>query len=105
MRTIMEKQNKSLSEFAEELEISRTALYDYLRAKGNPSAATIEHISEKLRVHPASLITGLPDGEGLEVILRLLELVESIAELPRDKRLRFAELLLEMVQLWVGNQE
>lgn len=105
MRAIMVKQNKSLTDFSEELGISRTALYDYLRAKGNPSAATIEHISEKLGVHPISLLVGLEDNDNLGIILLLLEMIPSIAVLPEKKRLHFAELFLEMVQLWVGDAE
>ena len=87
MRAIMVKQNKSLTDFSEELGISRTALYDYLRAKGNPSAATIEHISEKLGVHPISLLVGLEDNDNLGIILLLLEMIQSIAVLPEKKRL------------------
>ena len=34
IRTVMLQRRKSLTEFSEELEISRTALYDYLKAKG-----------------------------------------------------------------------
>ena len=55
MRAIMERQQKSLTEFSEELGISRNALYDYIRCKGNPSIATVEHIAEKLEVDPAAL--------------------------------------------------
>lgn len=105
MRAIMVKQNKSLTDFSEELGISRTALYDYLRAKGNPSAATIEHISEKLGVHPISLLIGLEDNDNLGITLLLLEMIQSIAVLPEKKQLHFAELFLKMVQLWVGDAE
>lgn len=100
IRTIMEKRNKSLTEFSEELGISRTALYDYLRGRGNPSIETLEHIAEKLGVSPAVLMTGLFDLDRREITLLLLDTIHEVAELPEAKRLRFAELFLEMVKLW-----
>ena len=100
IRTIMKKEHKSLAEFSEELEISRTALYDYLNAKGNPSASTIEHIAGKLEISPAALMTGLMDLDRKEVVLLLMDTIQSVAELPEGKRVRFAELFLEMVGLW-----
>lgn len=100
IRAVMERKHKSLAEFSEELEISRTALYDYLNAKGNPSAATIEHIAAKLEISPAALMTGLLELDRKEIVLLLLDTIQNVAELPGGKRVRFAELFLEMVGLW-----
>lgn len=100
MRTIMEQKQKSLTEFAAELDISRNALYDYLRAKGNPSIATLEHIAEKLDVTPAFLMLGTLEDDKREVTLVLLNTIQKLSELPQEKRLRLAELFLEMVTLW-----
>ncbi len=89
----MEKRNKSLTEFSEELGISRTALYEYLRGRGNPSVETLEHIAEKLSVSPAVLMTGLFDLDRREITLLLLDTIHEVAELPEKKRLRFPECL------------
>ena len=35
-----------------------------------------------------------------KVLLLLLETIRELASLPEDKRLRFAELFLNMIQLW-----
>ena len=102
IRAVMEQRHKSLAEFSEDLEISRTALYDYLNAKGNPSVGTIEHIAAKLEISPTALMTGLMDLDRRELALLLLNTIQSVAELPIEKRLRFAELFLEMVRLWDG---
>ena len=96
---IMKRRNKSLTEFSEELDISRNALYDYLRGRGNPSIATLEHIAEKLNIDPAVLLSSL---DRRELILLLLETIQSVADLPEDRRFRFAELFLEIVELWNG---
>lgn len=100
IRTVMERRHKSLTEFSEELGISRTALYDYIRGSGNPSIATLEQIATNLGVSPTALITGLLDLDQREVTLLLLETIQGVAELTEEKRLRFAELFLEMVKLW-----
>lgn len=97
---IMKRKHISLSEFAEELGISRTALHDYSKGRGNPSTATIEHIARTLGIAPAVLVTGLADEDRREIILLLLDTVDGIARLSGEKRLRLAELFMEMVQLW-----
>ncbi len=100
IRLMMERQNKSLTEFSEELEISRSMLQDYLNADGNPRIATIEHLGQKLNVDPSVLLTGKVDGNRPEIILRLLEAIQEIAVLNDAKKLRLAELFMEMVKLW-----
>ena len=100
MRAVMERRGKSLSDFSEELGISRNALHDYLRGRGNPSIATLEHIARKLEIDPAALVLGLFELDKREITLLLLDTIQSVAELPESRRLRFAELFLEMVKLW-----
>lgn len=100
IRLMMENQKKSLTEFSEELEISRSMLQDYLRAEGNPCIATIEHLGKKLNVEPSVLLTGQVDGSSTEIILQLLGTIKEIAVLDETKKTRFAELLMEMVKLW-----
>lgn len=82
------------------LGISRTALHDYSKGRGNPSTATIEHIARTLGIAPAVLVTGLADEDRREIILLLLDTVDGIARLSGEKRLRLAELFMEMVRLW-----
>ena len=100
IRAVMNRKHMSIEEFSEELGISRNALYGYLRGDGNPSLATLEHIAENLGVSPAALMTGLLDLDQREITLLLLDTIQGVAELPEEKRLRFAELFLEMVKLW-----
>jgi len=100
IRAAMRSQHKSLTEFSDELGISRNALYNYLHGKGNPSVATLEHMAQNLGVDPASLVLGLFDLDRREITLLLLDTIQGVAELTEEKRLRFAELFLEMVKLW-----
>ena len=98
IRAIMKNRHKSLSEFSAELGISRNALYNYLR--GNPSIATLEHMAKNLGVSPAALMLGVFDTDRRQVMLTLLGTIGGMADLPEDKRLRIAELLLEVVKIW-----
>lgn len=100
IRMIMTLREKTLEEFAEDLEISRSTLQEYIKARGNPTALMIEHIAQKLEIDPAVLMTGLLDLNRREIVLLLLNTIQAVAELPEEKRIRFAELFLEMVHLW-----
>ena len=100
IRDIMKREHKSLTEFSEELGISRNTLYDYSIGEGNPTILMLEHIAEKLGIDPASLILGVLDLDQREALLLLMDTTQSVAKLTEGKRLRFAELLLEMVKLW-----
>ena len=44
IRMIMELRHKTLEEFADDLEISRSTLHEYIKARGNPTALMIEHL-------------------------------------------------------------
>lgn len=100
LRAIMKQRHLSLSEFAEELDISRGSLHQYTKAEGNPSTATIHHIAQRLDVSPAALTNGLKDLDHQEVALLLLDTIQGVAELPEEKRLQMAEHFLAMVKLW-----
>lgn len=100
IRDVMKREHKSLTEFSEELGISRNSLYDYSTGEGNPTLSTLEHIAERLGIDPAALILGVLNLDQREVLLLLTDTVQDVAKLPEEKRLRFAELFLEMVRLW-----
>jgi len=100
IRAIMKQKHMSLTEFAEEMEISRSTLYAYNRGEGNPSMATINHIVQRLGISPTALTNGLTDPDRGEITLLLLDTIQSVAELPEEDRLQMAELFLEMVKLW-----
>lgn len=105
IRAVKEVNAKSLSEFSEELEISRSTLQSYLSGKGNPSADTMERLAEKLGLDVTFLVSGAFAGSQLRVLLRLLDTLGLVFHLSPVCRLRFAQLLLEMVQLWNGGDD
>lgn len=105
MRALKRESGKSTVDFAEELEISKSTLQDYLSGRGNPCVETIEHLAKKLHVDVSFLISGAFSEDQLEVLLKLLDTLCLLSELPRPKRRQFARLLQEMVALWDEGQE
>lgn len=99
IRALKEASGKSLSEFSEELEVSRSTLQEYLAGKGNPSIATIEHLSEKLGVDASFLISGIFSEDQIGILLKLLDMLKLLYGLSAEQRVRFVQLLLEMVSL------
>ena len=99
MRTLI-KQYRSMQEAADGLEISRSALQDYLSGRGNPTLSTLAHLARRLEVDPALLVSGTFTDRQLEVLLSLLDSLGLLSELEPAERRRFAGLLLEMVGLW-----
>lgn len=99
IRAIKETSGKSITEFSSELEISRSALQDYLSGKGNPSMSTIDHLAEKLGVDASFLISGVFSQDQVMVLLKLLDLTQFLSGLSPVQRVRFSELLVEMLAL------
>lgn len=102
MRALKKESRKSMTEFSDELQISRSALQDYLSGKGNPSVNTLEHLAQRLGVNTSFLVSGAFSEDQLGILFELLGTFEMLSKLTPEGRLRFARLLLEMVTLWNG---
>ena len=100
IRMLKEASGKSLTEFSEELEVSRSTLQEYLSGKGNPSVVMIEHLANKLGVDASFLLSGVFSKDQIGLLLRLLDMMRLLSGLSCEQRTRFARLLLEMVLLW-----
>lgn len=100
IRAYMRRKRMSLTDFADELGISRGSLYDYINARGNPSFATVEQISRSLGISPTALLAGVTGPDRREIVLLLLDTLQGVSELPEEDRVQMAELFLRMVKLW-----
>lgn len=100
IRAIKELNHKSMSEFAGELEISRSTLQEYLNGRGNPRLSTLEHLAQKLHIKPIVLVSGLQNNPPPESILMLFHSIEAVASLPQSKKRRLTELIMEILALW-----
>lgn len=104
IRMIMDRQNKSMREFADELGISLNTLQNYLKGKGNPNLKTVELLARKLEVEPAVLLTGSFEPEQQTAIYFMLDSMGTLSKLKEEKRVRSVELLLEIVRLWADGE-
>lgn len=100
IRTIKRSRGKSTVEFSEELEISPSTLQEYMKAKGNPTIQMIERLAEKMNIDPIALMSGKIDEEQYQIVVLMLDTIQAVSDLPQPKRLKFAELFLELIHLW-----
>ena len=84
MKTLFKRSNHSLTEFADELSISRSSLQDILKGKSNPTLATVELIAEKLDVDPLSLLSF--SEEEIQVAFSLTQILDWLLELSEEDR-------------------
>ena len=103
LNIIKSERQKSMTEFSEELEISRSALQEYFSGVGNPNLTTIEHIAKKLSVSPYFLLLGDFNEEQLSAFMKMIDVLLLLSDLPSEKKKRFAELLFEIISLWDGD--
>ena len=102
IRLFKEQRSLTAVEFSKQLEISRSSLDEYMKGTGNPRVATVDHLAEKLGVDPVVLVSGEFEPSQVQLLLRMLDGVKDLSDLAPWKRVRFAELLLQMVRLWNG---
>ena len=100
MRALKKNRGQSMGAISEELGIAPSTLQDYLKGKGNPTVKMVEHLAEQLEIDPIALISGKIESEQYEIILLMLDTVHAVSDLPQPRRLKFADLFLELVQLW-----
>lgn len=104
MRAKKESSGKSMTDLSEELEISPTTLQDYLKARGNPTIKMVERLAEKLEIDPIALMAGTIEPEQYQIVLLMIDTIQAVSSLSQPKRLKFAELFLELVQLWEAEE-
>lgn len=100
MRAIRKQRRKSMVEFSEDLEVSTSTLQDYLKGKGNPTIKMVERLAQKMGVDPIALMSGVAKPEQYQIVLLLLDTIQELSRLSQCKRVRFAKLFWEMVELW-----
>lgn len=100
LRAIKKLSGQSIEDWSVELGISPSTLQDYLKGAGNPTVKMVEHLADRLDIDPIALIAGQIEKEQCQIVLLLLDTIKAVSDLDQPRRLRFAELVLELVQLW-----
>lgn len=99
MNVIRTSRNLSVTEFSEELGISRSYAQELLSGRGNPRMDTIEHIAARLRINPLVLLSCPYSKEQTESFLFLLVLIRRLSMLSGDEREEFFSLLRKVLSL------
>ncbi len=98
LRRYQEVQELSVSDFARELDIAKSALEIYLKGSGNPRLDTLEHLAEKCGVTAAEIISDpLPGQEQSEIIIQA---AKEFADLPPERRERGLQLFHDLMELF-----
>ena len=100
LRAYKEISGKSNSELAEEMQISRSILRDYLNGDGNPRLSTVEHLADRLKVNPVLFLAGMFEKDSSDIVLLLFNSVREVISLPEPKRKQFVEYFLNMLSLF-----
>lgn len=103
MNALRISRRQSITEFSEELGVSRSCMQDLLKGNGNPRMDTVEHIANRLHMNPAALFSCSFTEEQLETALLLLQTVKVFSKLPEEERKRSAALFHELI-LIVGSE-
>lgn len=104
LRAIKANSGKTTEGWSEELGIASSTLQEYLKGDGNPTVKMVEHLAEKMDISPIALMAGDLDSERYQTVLLMLDSIRAVSVLSQPKRVRFAELFLELVLLWENEE-
>lgn len=98
LRCVKSERNLSYTQFAKELEITKSALVKYMSETGNPRTDTLEHLAAKLNVPLTEIISDpLPGKEQTETIFWT---AKAFSGLPPERRERGFQLFQELTALF-----
>ena len=99
LKAIKESRKKSLTEFAEDLCISRSCLQDVLKGERNVQMATVNQIAICLGISAADLLQDPYSSNQLSQAVLLLEALDSYQKLSNEDRMAAAELFHQLILL------
>lgn len=99
LHAIKASRKLSLTDFAEELCISRSCLQDALKGDHNVHMATIQQMADALGISSAALLQNPYSQNQLSHAVLLLEALASFQRLPQEDRVTAAELFHRLILL------
>ena len=99
MKAIRSIRKTSITEFSEEIGVSRSEAQEILRGKSNPRLDTIQCIADNLNLDPIVLISPSLSEEQLEIRLLLLQSFDFFNELSHENQVKVSSLLNEFISL------
>lgn len=101
LKALRALRGKSLEEFSEELQVSKTTLQEIESGKGNPTLVTLQLIAKNLGIPASALLGDTPDTSELltsQLILSALSFVQSLPEERRTLVFRLFDQLVVLLQ-------
>ena len=102
IRAYKKLNRQSIAECAAALDVSPTSLKDYIVGRGNPNAATIERMADKMGIDIAFFVSGAFSENQLLILKRLLDVLIPLETLSPEKRNEFVEQFLKLIRLLDG---
>lgn len=99
MNAIRAGRKQSITDFSEELGISRSSMQGLLKGNANPRMDTVEQIATRLQVDPLTLLACPYSEPELECAFLLLQSLEAFSQLPEEKRRESAALFHSLIEL------
>lgn len=99
MNTIRLSRNQSITEFAEEIGVSRSEMQHILKGTYNPRIDTLKYIAKNLDVDPATLILPSYTEPQQDFALLLLRTLDAFLELPEDQQENAVYLFHQLILL------
>lgn len=103
MNAIRSSRKQSITEFAEEVGISRSEMQQILKGKCNLRIDTIKYIANQLNVDPELLLFPPYSKPQHEFALLLLNTLSAFSKLPEEKQKEAARLFHELILMMEGN--
>lgn len=97
MNLIRAKRQQSITEFSEELGISRSSMQEILKGTANPRIDTVEHIAKQLQMDPLILLS--PENVHANPVMPLVQTIQMISSMNPRQRQRFMALFAELVSI------
>lgn len=103
MNAIRSSRKQSITEFAEEIGISRSEMQQILKGTCNLRIDTVKYIADKLNVDPLILLFPSYSKSQQEFALLLLNTLNAFSKLPKEKQDEAAKLFHKLILMMEEN--
>lgn len=97
MNALRSSKKQSITEFSEEIGISRSAMQDILKGSCNLRMDTVQYIADRLDVNPSDLLCSPYSDKQMETVLTLLKTIDAFSNVPEPQREKAAALFHELI--------
>ncbi|MCU7380934.1 helix-turn-helix domain-containing protein [Hominibacterium faecale] len=101
INAIRKTRGLTITEFSEELGISRSAMQTLLNGKCNPRMDTLEQISDRLNVDPSILISSNFSEEEWKLIFLFFNGIDAFCQLSEEDKRNAATLICELLHVFM----